>query len=259
MKSFYEAIIASGGFAGEVFDVAQGPANLDIINTLLSVGNGTLTGNAPVNLISTGALGAPRSLFITSIEQNGRWFFLSARNTDLTTNPLTVIASTDINSGGPSLIINTPTDYIFIHESAGIWRAYIQSFTAGDSEEFIAMNKDVVTIKKGQPVAIHSSGSGVVLAAATSLDTLAIGLATADIPAASIGPILTDGPLLVSDWTAAVGSVSLTAKKQYYLSATTGKLTINPPSSSTNVSQPVGKATDTQTLNLFLLDPTIIG
>lgn len=133
MKHFYEAIIAEGGFAGQVFDVTQGdpgsfPDNTDIINTLLSVGNGTLTGNAPINIISTGALGAARSLTITATEQNGRLFFLSVRNSDITTNNLTVIASTDINGGGASFVINAARDYLFVHESGGTWRAYEQKF-----------------------------------------------------------------------------------------------------------------------------------
>lgn len=133
MKSFYEAIIAEGGFAGQVFDVTQGdagsfPDNTDIIDVLLSVGNGVLTGNAPVNIISTGALGGARSLTITATEQNGRFFFLSVRNSDITTNNLTVIASSDINGGGASFVINAARDYLFVHETGGVWRAYEQKF-----------------------------------------------------------------------------------------------------------------------------------
>lgn len=132
-KAFYEAIICSGGFAGEVFDVAAGPANTDIISALLSVGAGTLTANAPINLISTGALGAARTLTITSTEQDGRMFFLSARNSDITTNNLTVTATTSINGGGASLVISSARDYLFVHETGGTWRAYVQSLNAAAS------------------------------------------------------------------------------------------------------------------------------
>lgn len=128
MKSFYETIIAEG-FAGQVFDIAQGPTNTDIISTLLSVGNGTISDNAPVNLISTGVLSAPRSFTVIPAEQNGRVFFLSVRNSDIATNPITVVASTDINSGGASFIISTQVTYLFIHESSGNWRAYVQNIT----------------------------------------------------------------------------------------------------------------------------------
>lgn len=126
MKTFYEAIIAQGGFAGQVFDVAQGPTNLDIISVLLSVGNGAITGNAPINMISTGALGGARSLNITATQQNGRMFFLSVRNTDITTNNLTVVATTDINGFGPNFVISSKRDFLFVHESGGTWRAYEQ-------------------------------------------------------------------------------------------------------------------------------------
>jgi len=101
-KSFYEAIIASGGFAGEVFDVAAGAANTDIIDVLLSAGDGALTQNAPINLISTGALGATRDLDITAAEDDGRVFFLSVRNSDITTNDLPITATTDINLVAPA-------------------------------------------------------------------------------------------------------------------------------------------------------------
>lgn len=131
MKHFYEAIIAEGGFAGQVWDVTQGaggsfPGNTDIQDVLLDVGNGALTGNAAINLISTGALGAARMLNITATEQNGRVFFLSVRNTDITTNNLTVVATTDINGFGASFVISTKSDWLFVHETGGTWRAYQQ-------------------------------------------------------------------------------------------------------------------------------------
>lgn len=136
MKTFYEAIIAQGGFAGQFFDVAQGPANTDVINTLLSAGNGTLTGNAPINMASTGALGAPRSLSIVNTEQNGRVFFISVRNSDITTNNLTIVATTDINGGGASFVISSPKDYVFVHETSGTWRAYEQKLSQTSAQIF---------------------------------------------------------------------------------------------------------------------------
>jgi hypothetical protein len=131
-KNFFETIIASGGFAGESFDMAQGPANTDVIDLLLTdagagpTGTATLQENAPVNLYSTGALGAAKNLDLSGIEQNGRFFFLSVRNSDLSTNNLTITATTDINGGGSSLVINTAVDYVFVHETGGNWRAYQQ-------------------------------------------------------------------------------------------------------------------------------------
>jgi hypothetical protein len=125
-KNFFETIIASGGFAGETFDLAVGPANTDVIDVLLSVGAGALQENSPVNMCSTGALGAARSLDISGVEQDGRFFFLSVRNSDLATFNLTITATTDINGGGASLVLSTAADYIFVHETGGNWRAYQQ-------------------------------------------------------------------------------------------------------------------------------------
>lgn len=261
MKSFYEAIIASGGFAGEVFDVTQGPANLDIIDILLNAGNGALSGNAPINMISTGALGAPRSLDITGVEQNGRMFFFSIRNTDLASNPLTIAASTDINGGG-LLIVDDPIDYVFVHESSGVWRAYIQNIvpvSGSSGVSFTAQNKDVVTIRKGQPVTIHSSGSGIVLASASSLSTLAIGLAAEDITVGANGLVTTTGPFTNSDWTNTVGSLTLSTKKFYYLSTVAGKLVVSPPSSSGQYAQLVGNTIDSTSLSIMLFDAVAIG
>jgi hypothetical protein len=140
-KSFFETIIASGGFAGENFDVAAGPANTGVIDVLLSVGNGVLTEDAPISMISTGALGATRDLSLVNIEQDGRIFFLSVRNSDITTNSLTVTATTEVNGSTATnpFTISVATDYIFVHETGGTWRAYQQKQSQGaDSQVFRA-------------------------------------------------------------------------------------------------------------------------
>lgn len=180
MKTFYEAIIAQGGFAGQVWDVTQGaggtfPANTDIQDILLDVGNGALTGNAPVNLISTGTLGAPRSLTITATEQEGRFFFLSVRNTDITTNNLTVIATTDINGGGASFVVSSARDFIFVHESGGTWRAYEQkenlsNFARAFRTTFLAATwsagtaNRITIVRTGAPAAGQVGPHGLALA-----------------------------------------------------------------------------------------------
>lgn len=131
-KSFYETIICSGGFAGEVFDVAAGAANTDIIDVLLSVGAGAITQNAPINMISTGALGAARALDITAAEDDGRVFFLSVRNSDIATFSLTVTPTTTIN-GSATLVVSAAADYLFVHETGGVWRAYVQNTSAASN------------------------------------------------------------------------------------------------------------------------------
>jgi len=172
-KSFYEAIIASGGFAGEVFDVAAGAANTDIIDVLLSAGDGALTQNAPINLISTGALGATRDLDITAAEDDGRVFFLSVRNSDITTNDLTITATTDINGGGTTLTVSEAVDYLFVHESGGTWRAYVQSMMAGanifrgtiaGTEWGAGTNNRITIIQTGAPGAGEIGPHGLAIA-----------------------------------------------------------------------------------------------
>ncbi|MHA2063654.1 MAG: hypothetical protein ACXABY_04640 [Candidatus Thorarchaeota archaeon] len=145
-KSFYEAIIAHGGFAGQAYDIAAGGTETqtgDVIDVLLGDSGGTnaslLQENAPINLISTGALGGARELDITNIEDSGRMFFLSVRNSDISgVNTLTITATTDINGGGASLVLSSATEILFVHEgaegaTAGNWRAYEQTLQGATS------------------------------------------------------------------------------------------------------------------------------
>jgi hypothetical protein len=130
----YATLLATGGFAGETFDIAQGPADTGIIDVLLSVGAGALTCDAPHALVSTGALGAAVALDISGMEVetaaegsmalNGRFFFLSVQNSDIVTNNLTITSSVTIN-GAASLVIKAQGDYLFTHEEGGKWRANI--------------------------------------------------------------------------------------------------------------------------------------
>lgn len=159
---------------------------------------------------------------------------------------------------------NATGDLAYTKSTGDVWKATGPGVWApisggGSSETFQAENKDTVTILTGQLVTIHPSGSGVILAIATSTDTACNGFAMADIPVGVVGTIATDGLLYMADWTNVTGSPSLTPRKQYFLQATAGLMSLNPPGSSTQISQPVGKATDPQTLDITLLDPVIIG
>jgi len=131
-KMLYEHVLASGGFSGESFDIAQGPANTGIIDVLLSAGVASaLTDNAPHVLVSTGALTNANALDISGMEVEaagaggvalrGRFFYLSVQNTDIATNNITVTSSATIN-GLASLVIDHVADYLFHHVSAGVWR-----------------------------------------------------------------------------------------------------------------------------------------
>ena len=164
-KNFYETIIASGGFAGEHFDVAAGPANTGVIDILLSVGDGTLTEDAPISVISTGTLGADRVLDLSNLEAaDGRILLLSVRNDDIGTFTLTLQATTSINGFGPTtgFIISSAKNYWLIHETGGFWRAYEQRLNFGASsvvyrDTFVAAdwangtNNQITIIRSGAP------------------------------------------------------------------------------------------------------------
>lgn len=132
-KQFFETIIASGGLAGENFDVAVGPANTGVIDVLLSVGNGALTDNAPLVMRSTGPLGAAqRVLDISAMEQDGRIFILNVENTDISpaTNELIITPSVTVN-GTAAFAIDEPSHWFFVHTSGGVWFAF-RMFTEDD-------------------------------------------------------------------------------------------------------------------------------
>lgn len=115
--------------------VCDGTADTGIISNLLSAGNGVLTADAPLVLYSTGALNAARTLDIGGLEDEtvlqgaehlpGRWFYLSVQNTDISAaNKITVSTSTGggtINGFASIDIVNTG-DYLFFHETGGLWR-----------------------------------------------------------------------------------------------------------------------------------------
>lgn len=166
----YSHVFSSAGFSGESFDIAQGPANTGVIDVLLSVGNGALTEDAPHVLVSTGALGAARSLDLTGMEAesvgkggqalNGRFFYLSVQNSDVSSNNLTVSGSTTIN-GASTFVIDTTGDYLFHHISGGVWRCNVLP-TPGENLATITrinflttdwLNNEIKVIQSGTPVA----------------------------------------------------------------------------------------------------------
>lgn len=162
---------------------------------------------------------------------------------------------------------NLEGDLAYTKDSTDLWKATGPgswvTITSGSGSTFPvtfgSLNQEASTILKGQPVTIHSSGSGVVLASAANADTLAIGFATADIISGTIGIILTVGPFTVGDWTAIAGSATLTAKRQYYLSVTPGEITSTPPSGMSELVQPLGKPVNPSTLNISILEHIILG
>lgn len=119
-KNFYETLRIHGAFETQVFDVAAGPANVGVIDTLLSVGNGQLQVGAPFTLRSTGALGAGRTLDLTAVEAVPRTFFFDVFNTDLNPNNLILSPSVSIN-GAASISISEVSQWILYHVGGGVW------------------------------------------------------------------------------------------------------------------------------------------
>lgn len=113
-----------------------------------------------------------------------------------------------------------------------------------------AENKGATTILTGQAVAIHSSGTGIVLASAADNSANCVGIAYEDIPAASTGLVQTDGPFTLADWSDVIGSASLAAGGTYRLAVTAGQLTASGAFTSGQVVQLVGRAVAPQILNI---------
>lgn len=125
-RSFLETIFLGGGIAGAVFDIAAGPANTAIINTLLSAGDGDLTADTPLFLRSTGALGAPRALTLDDAEDDGpRIIFIDFFNTDIAVNNILVSGSVSIN-GAAVITVSEVSQWILFHVGGGIWYALRQ-------------------------------------------------------------------------------------------------------------------------------------
>lgn len=134
----------------------------------------------------------------------------------------------------------------------------VASSIGDDGSIFIAENKDGVTIKKGQPVSVHSSGTGVVRAIATSMAGAAIGVAYEDIAVGEKKQILVDGKLYLANWTDATGSASLTAEATYFVDTTAAKISTTAPSSIGEVNQIVGKSASPNILVVKILDAILL-
>jgi len=134
--------------------------------------------------------------------------------------------------------------------------------TAGGStptmaaSQFQAVNRSGSAFAAGQPVAVVSNG--VTDASATGNTTPCAGLATTGAAALGTETVVTEGLYTLADWTAIVGSTSLTPGAVYYLSATAAKLSATRPTGSGNVVQAVGRAVSATTLNLDLEEPILL-
>jgi len=172
-KEFYEAIIASGGFAGETYDLS-GTLNADIISASLAGADGTLTINAPLSLTLDTDIVASRALTLTPAEQDGRIFFLKATTVGLGGNVLTVTPSSTIN-GNATLAISTASEYLLVHRTGGAWDAFALAtasaaqiyredlasglWAAGTGNEITILQTGAAGAGQGGPHALAIAGS----------------------------------------------------------------------------------------------------
>lgn len=111
---------------------------------------------------------------------------------------------------------------------------------------FAAQNKDIVTILRGQWVAIHSSGSGVVLANAANTSKPAVGQMSQDTNVGATQNVVTDEVFTLSDWSNVIGTTNLTSPASYFLSAErSGYMTTIAPTTQGQVAQCLGRTIST--------------
>lgn len=107
---------------------------------------------------------------------------------------------------------------------------------------FSAANKDLVTIYRGQLVAIHPSGSGVWRANASDDTRNAVGLMSEDTAVGSTNNVVTDEVFTQADWSTVVGTTNLQGGEIYFLDVVSGRMTMAPSGVSGQVIQQVGRA-----------------
>src|SRR5438046_2469988 len=121
-------------------------------------------------------------------------------------------------------------------------------------QTFSAENKDA-TFVPGQPLAVHSSGVGLVRANATDNNKNAVGLAVFGASIGNSETVQTNGVFRLGNWTHVTGSEALAPLAAYFLDAAGGLLTITPPSVAGQVVQRVGVAVSGTELELNLEPP----
>lgn len=119
-----------------------------------------------------------------------------------------------------------------------------------DASTYAAENKNGTTLLAGQPVATHTSGTGVVAASAANGTLPCVGLIVADTIASVSGDVRTDGIVTMADWSAVIGAVSLTRGRYYLDPVTPGMLTQVAPTSAGQLVQAVGYAVDASRLDI---------
>lgn len=115
---------------------------------------------------------------------------------------------------------------------------------------FAAQNKDTQTILRGQQVAIHPSGSGVILASAVDDTKNSVGCMSDDTAVGATQNVITDEVFTMSDWANVIGSAQLRGGQIYFLSSVPGQITTSAPSTNGQVVQQIGRAVSASALEI---------
>jgi hypothetical protein len=108
---------------------------------------------------------------------------------------------------------------------------------------FAAQNKDTETIFRGQVVAIHPSGSGVIKASALDDSKNAVGFMSQDTAVGATQNVATDEVFSMPDWSNVTGTTELQGGQIYFLGTVPGRMSTVPPSTNGQVVQQIGRAT----------------
>jgi hypothetical protein len=107
------------------------------------------------------------------------------------------------------------------------------------------------TMVSGQPVYVSGNNSVDAALADNVTTSEVVGLVLTGASSGNSGVILTEGSITKADWTAVVGSASLTPAATYYLSDTTaGALTVTAPTLRGRYVVRVGKALSTTVMDI---------
>jgi hypothetical protein len=131
----------------------------------------------------------------------------------------------------------------------------INRFVTEDTRDLLAENKNGAIMIRGQPLAKHSSGAGVVLASAIPGKTC-IGFCSRDADVGFGTRVRSTGIITLTSWLDITGTIELLPNVTYFLSPLSGKLVTEIPN--TGIAQSVGSAADTQTMLIKLGIPILL-
>lgn len=163
-----------------------------------------------------------------------------------------VVSNSFIGAGtGIATITGSDPNWIF-RSNAGA----ADSLLPG-SAEFSSSNASNSSLVAGGPVAAETPG--VVPAKATDMSRPAVGVAVSSASSGGTVTVRTGGTLTLSDWTAAIGSSTLTPRQVYYVDpAADGRFTATVPVAVGQSLQIVGVGVTTDTLGIQIGQPILL-